>query len=95
MPFEKFFSLDTEWGDGVLLEQYNDTFSLYAARKPTNGDGTIYKEWVIPQDRKREPKKKDGKYISIPQKVSLGNVKQATAILKQFIAFLEQDDIPY
>jgi hypothetical protein len=52
MSNEIFYEYDSStYGDGILLNEYRNEFSLVAAKSK---DGEIYMEWVFPQ--KRGPK---------------------------------------
>ena len=103
MPYEIFWELDdNKYGEGILLEKYNDVFSLVSAQKSQQAEGTIYKRWVFPQTKDREPAQK-----AIPMKVTLGNNYEAIKILKYFLQQLtniphgddqspeEKEDIPF
>ena len=83
----------SQYGDGVLLNEYRNEFSLVAAKSK---DGEIYMEWVFPQKRdgSKEPIEK-----SLPWKIKLGPKTEAIKVLKFFLEKLEgdtsiSDDIP-
>ena len=94
MSNEIFYEYDsTTYGDGILLNEYRNEFSLVAAKSK---DGEIYMEWVFPQKRdgSKEPIKK-----SLPWKIKLGPKTEAIKVLKFFLEKLEgdtsfSDDIP-
>ena len=94
MPREIFFEIPNDkYGQGILLNEYNETFSLVSARKPKEGDGTVYMEWCYPQ-RDRKPLEKNGELVTVPFKVSLGNQRQAIEVLKYFLKQLTNNDEP-
>jgi hypothetical protein len=90
----KFFreNPDSEYHEGVLLDQYNGTYSLIAAQKGKTGE--IYLRWCFPQDKDRKPREK-----SVPWQVRLGNQEQALKTLRYFVALLggepDGDTIPF
>jgi len=94
MSNEIFYEYDsTTYGDGILLNEYRNEFSLVAAKSK---DGEIYMEWVFPQKRdgSKEPISK-----SLPWKIKLGPKTEAIKVLKFFLEKLEadisfSDDIP-
>ena len=75
----------SQYGDGVLLNEYRNEFSLVAAKSK---DGEIYMEWVFPQKRdgSKEPITK-----SLPWKIKLGPKTEAIKVLKFFLEKLEGD----
>jgi len=94
----------SQYGDGVLLNEYRNEYSLVAAKRK---DGEIYMEWVFPQKRdgSKEPIDK-----SLPWKIKLGPKEEAVRVLKFFLEKLEggapqpksapkeeafEDDIPF
>lgn len=79
---ENFTLTDQKWGRGFKLEEYNGVFSLTSCQQ-NKETGTVYPEWVIPQDKDRKPRMKpDGAYRVIPVKVVLGSSKEeAIAVL--------------
>ena len=81
---ENFYSLNTEWNDGVLLEEYQGKWSLVMAQ---DKDGTVYKRWVYPQ--KRVDKENVPGDKAIPHKILLGNKDQAVQILSHFLDVLQ------
>lgn len=72
-----------KYGSGILLNEYNNEFSLVAANQK---DDQTFMEWVFPQ-------KKDGSKTPIdkalPWKIKLGNKEESVKILKFFIDVLE------
>ena len=89
----------SQYGDGILLNEYRKEFSLVAARRK---EGEIFMEWVFPQKRdgSKEPIDK-----SLPWKIKLGTKEEAIRALKYFLEKLEggeggeggtssSDDIP-
>ena len=73
----------SQYGDGVLLDEYRSEFSLVAAKRK---DGKVFMEWVFPQKRdgSKEPIDK-----SLPWKIKLGPKAEAIQTLKFFIEQLE------
>jgi hypothetical protein len=65
----------SEYGDGVILNEYNGTFSIVAAKK--GKDGKPYMQWGFPQGKDRLPREKP-----LPIKINLGDRNAATATLK-------------
>jgi hypothetical protein len=78
----------TQYGDGILLDDFKGDFSLVAAKSK---DGKIYMEWVFPQkkDGSKQPMDK-----SLPWKVTLGPKDEAVETLLFFLGKLgwEQAD---
>jgi len=86
MSNEIFYEYDsTTYGDGILLNEYRNEFSLVAAKSK---DGEIYMEWVFPQ--KRDGSKKPIEK-SLPWKIKLGPKTEAIKVLKFFLEKLEGD----
>ena len=94
MDDEIFYEYESsQYGDGVLLNEYRREFSLVAAKRK---DGKVSMEWVFPQKRdgSKEPIDK-----SLPWKIKLGPKAEAIKALKFFIDKLEggtssSDDTP-
>lgn len=80
MPFEMFFPTDNK-GKGLLLQEYNERFSIVAAFKPVQG--TVKINWGKPEIKGELSEK------SYPWKVTLGNHTQSIKLLKSMIAALE------
>ena len=78
----------SQYGDGVLLDEYRNEFSLVAAKRK---DGKVFMEWVFPQKRdgSKEPIDK-----SLPWKIKLGPKAEAIKVLKFFIEQLEGGATP-
>ncbi len=83
----------SQYGDGVLLNEYKQEFSLVAAKRK---DGKVFMEWVFPQKRdgSKEPIDK-----SLPWKIKLGSKAEAIKVLNFFLEKLEgglstSDNIP-
>ena len=83
----------SQYGDGILLNEYRNEFSLVAAK---DKDGEFFMEWVFPQKRdgSKEPIDK-----SLPWKIKLGAKAEAIKVLRFFLEKLEggistSDDIP-
>jgi len=94
MDNEIFYEYESSpYGDGILLNEYRNEFSLVAAKRK---DGETYMEWVFPQKRdgSKEPINK-----SLPWKIKLGPKPEAIKVLKFFLEKLEghtssPDDVP-
>jgi len=94
MEKEIFYKYESsQYGDGILLNEYRKEFSLVAAKSK---DDEIFMEWVFPQKRdgSKEPIDK-----SLPWKIKLGPKAEAIKVLKFFLEKLESgtspsDDIP-
>ena len=86
MDNEIFYEYESsQYGDGVLLNEYRREFSLVAAKRK---DGKIFMEWVFPQKRdgSKEPMDK-----SLPWKIKLGPKAEAIKMLKFFLEKVEGD----
>lgn len=90
---------ESEYKDGVMVNEYGNTVSLVAARESQNGN--VYKDWCFPQDKDRKPKEK-----SVPFGVRLGTKRNAIEMLLQAAEALgwkrgdasptpDDDDIPF
>jgi hypothetical protein len=94
MDNETFYKYPSSpYGDGILLNEYRNEFSLVAAKRK---DGKTYMEWVFPQKRdgSKEPIEK-----SVPWKIKLGSKAEAIAVLRFFLDKLDggtapSDEIP-
>ena len=84
-----------EYGRGILLEEYNGTYSLVLAKQ---GEGDkVWKEWVAPIYKKKPIDK------MLPWKIELGDSEaEAVETLRYFIELLggtsgtqDDDDIPF
>ena len=75
----------SEYGDGVMLDEFHGEYSLVASYKKK--DGNVQMKWGYPQ--KSGEKKPIDKCI--PWKVKLGNLDQAINTLKYYLALLEPD----
>jgi len=80
----KFFreQADSEYHEGVMLDEYNGIISLVAANKGKNGE--VYMKWGYPQ--------KFGEKVpidkSLPWKVTLGSQEEALKTLRYFAELL-------
>ena len=83
MPeLEMFFEFpDNKYGEGIMLEEYNDRLSLVFAQKPKSGNGTVYKKWCYPQGKDRGPLEK-----AIPWKIHIGRDRQEAIEMLRAIA---------
>ena len=89
MDKEIFYEYESsQYGDGIVLNEYRKEFSLVAARRK---DGEIFMEWVFPQKRdgSKEPISK-----SLPWKIRLGPREEAIRVLKFFLEKLEGGSSP-
>jgi hypothetical protein len=84
---------DSQYHEGLMLDEYNGTFSLVSVNK--GKDGKVYMKWGYPQ--------KFGEKVpidkSLPWKVTLGNQEQALKTLRYFVALLggepDGDMVPF
>lgn len=84
MDNEIFYEYESsQYGDGILLNEYRTEFSLVAAKRK---EGEIFMEWVFPQKRdgSKEPIGK-----SLPWKIKLGPREEAVKVLRFFLQKLE------
>lgn len=92
--FEVYFKVpDSKWNEGVLLNKYQDTYSLIAAQESATSQGTIYKRWCFPQGKDRKPSEK-----TIPIKITLGDRQAAISMIRGILAELEgggQEGAPF
>ena len=74
---------DSQFGDGVILNEYRNEFSLVAAKQK---DGKTFMEWMYPQkkDGSKQPIDK-----SLPWKIKLGGREEAIRLLRFFLEKLE------
>jgi len=83
---------DSQYNDGVVLEEYNGVYSLVSASQ--SDEGPIYKRWCFPQVKDKQPAEK-----AIPMKVKLGGPREAVKMLEYFLSQLTnepvEDDIPF
>ncbi len=89
MANEIFFEYESsQYGDGILLNEYRREFSLVAAKRK---EDEIIMEWVFPQKRdgSKEPIDK-----SLPWKIKLGPKAEAIKVLKFFLEKLEGGTSP-
>ena len=78
----------SKYGEGVIFQRYNGTFSLLSAS--CSQDGTMYPKWVFPQDKERQPMPK-----AIPMKVSFGaDPAEVAEILKAMLLAVGGEDAP-
>ena len=86
MDNEIFYEYESSrYGDGILLNEYRNEFSLVAAKRK---EGEIFMEWVFPQ--KRDGSKKPIEK-SLPWKIKLGPKAEAIKVLKFFLEKLESE----
>lgn len=90
MEESKFFieNPDSEYGNGILLDEKNGVYSLIAARK--GKDGQVYMDWGYPQtkDGSKKPQK-----TGIPWKLTFTG-RAGTAAMLRYLTSLLKDDKP-
>ena len=87
MADDTFYAAEgNQYGEGIMLNEYNGSFSLVSARKK---EDKIYMEWVYPQKRdgSRQPMEK-----SLPWKITLGDKEAAIQALRFFLKELGATD---
>jgi hypothetical protein len=87
MDQDEFYEYESsQYGDGVVLNEYRNEFSLVAAKQK---DGKTYMEWMFPQkkDGSKQPIDK-----SLPWKIKLGNKEEAIKLLRYFLEKLEGEN---
>jgi len=90
--------ITTDYGDGVLLDEYKDTYGLVATRK---GDSDVsYVQWCFLSEWKNGEGKPSG--MKRPISVRLGDKATAIATLQRLltelggvVAVTPEDDIPF
>ena len=77
----------SQYGEGIILDNYNGVISLVAARKR---DDNVYMDWCYPQakDGSRKPIEK-----SLPWKITFGDREAAIKALRFFLVELGATDI--
>ena len=95
MADDKYFYADpdSEYGEGVLLDEYNGRYSLVSARQRKTGE--IYMQWGFPQARDGSKKPIDK---SLPWKITPGNKDAMIKMLQYFLGLLEtggDGEIPF
>lgn len=75
---------DSQYSEGVLLDEYHGKYSLVSARQ--GNDGTVYMQWAYPQKRDGSKTPIDK---AVPWKVTFGNKGQAVNALRHFLGLLE------
>ena len=74
---------NNEYGDAIIVNKYNDTYSLVAGFISKKEGATPVMKWCFPQGPDRAPKDK-----AVPWKITIGNkddaVEVVTAIAKAF-----------
>ena len=83
MSEDKYFfkNEDSEYGEGVLLDEYHGSYSLVSAREAN--DGKIFMQWVYPQGPDRKPREK-----GVPWKVTFGDKEAIVRALEYFLQIL-------
>jgi len=82
MAFEIFFKRESsEFGEGILFQEYKDNFYLIAA-----GRGhAIWKKYCFPQKKDKNPTE-----VAIPMGVNLGDRYEAIEMLEKFLKVLNK-----
>ena len=94
--FEVFYDLQTDYGDGLVLNKYGDRYSIIAARKSSKAEGTVWKDWAFPCGKDKKPKDK-----AIPLGVRLGDRAEAKRFANWLVQQLStpgnkpKDDVPF
>jgi len=87
MAFEIFLEdPESDWHEGIMLEEYNGVFSLVSANRSMKSEGTVYKKWCFPV-RDKKPIEK-----MFPMGVRMGSKMQAVKTLKYFLEQLSTDE---
>jgi len=86
---------NTEYGDGVKVDEYKGALSLVSARR--GKDGEVFMDWVFPQKRdgSKEPIDK-----CLPWKVKLGDTPQKALEMLTFAAkivksHIKEEEVPF
>ena len=96
MADDKYFYADpdSEYGEGVLLDEYNGKYSLVSARESKTGE--IFMQWCFPQARDGSKKPIDK---SVPWKVTPGDKDAMVKMLQYFLDVLmpggSNEQIPF
>jgi len=78
----------SEYGDSIILDEYNGTYSLVAGRQAKDDPDKFYTLWAFPQDKNRQPRD-----TAVPVKVKLGdNRVNAAKFLRQMADKLDRPD---
>ena len=80
-----FIETNTKYHSGFEIQEYEGKFSLVSARKPDNKVYIVWGEIEIGKDKTKK----------MPVRVDLGSKEQAISALKQAIAFLSSDEVPF
>ncbi len=82
MTFEIFFPYPkSEYNEGIMLEEYKNTYCLVSAMSGQNG---AFKKWCYPQTKNRFASEK-----AIPWKINLGNHRESIDMLRKILDELE------
>jgi hypothetical protein len=83
---------NSEYGEGVELDEYKGTWSLVSARM--GKDNKVYKEWVYPQARTEKGETNRPIDKCLPWKIEIGKSKdEAVKFLEAVLQVLENDAI--
>ncbi len=79
---------DSQYGEGIQLEEYQGTLNLVAAQM--GKDGVVYSKWCYPQGigKGAGPIEK-----ALPWKIKLGSKKEAVSILTSLIHLIAPEDV--
>jgi hypothetical protein len=81
MAFELFFKrASSNFGDGIIFQEYNDKFFLIAGGKGHQ----VWKRYCFPQKKDKQPTDKP-----IPMSVNLGDRYEAIDLLEKFLKALK------
>lgn len=80
---------NSQYGEGIMLDEYQGRISIVNARE--GEDGKIWKEWVCPVHKNQPKLKQDGSPVMIPSCIRLGTPEQAISILKKLLIMIEVD----
>jgi hypothetical protein len=80
---EPFYKTSEQYGNGIILEFYRDSYSL--VRGYELKDGTQRKRWGYPEKDKAPSEK------AIPWKLEMGDKEEAVKILEYFLRQLQGD----
>ena len=87
---------DSQYGDGIMVDEYNGTISLISAR--TGKDGNDYKTWCYPQ--KWDGEKNHPNRQAVPWKIKIGGDKKSAVLMLGRLAKLvdamgDDEDDPF
>lgn len=87
MENELFFRLEgSQYGEGVVLNEYNGVYSIVAAQESKDEEKVIYKRWCYPE-RDRKPID-----TAIPMGVKLGDKQAMVSMLTSILQNITDTD---